>query len=367
MPKKIETPATDFNDVNVSPENMDANPNTEETDSMEFDQVVYEAVLKPSDESEPKQKRRGQQTDPPAPVLTLEAGADVVTQREKENTIWHEIKNSQLTGTHLTGILGKMERLESGGIICIIDYKGQRIAIPLKEMMLDLNRPAGQSDEEYNERTMRVLNRMMGAQIDFVVRGITGSGEERAAVGSRKAAMHRLRRRYYLTEGVNGKPQVYTDRIVEARIVAVSQLAIRVEMFGVETSIRNRDLSWGYVGDCRDEYFVGDTVQVRVKGVEGDTPENLRIRADIKSLTEDDTREKLLALKPQTNCIGKVTDVNSGVVFINLVDGIRAISHKCFDHRKPGRGDDVLFVCTRIDEDGGVAIGIISRIIKRNL
>jgi len=308
-----------------------------------------------------------QEAEATASILTLEAGTEAETQKDKENAVWHEIKNSQVTGSHLTGTLGKVERLENGGLISIVDYKGQRIAIPLTEMMLGLNRPSGQSDEVYNERVARVLNRMMGAEIDFVVRGITAAGGERAAVASRKAAMLRLRRRYYLTNGANGKPQVYPDRIVEARIVAVSQLAVRVEIFGVETSIRNRELSWGYIGDCRDVYFVGDSVQVRVKSVEGDTTENLNIKADIRSLTENDSLEKLQALKPQTNCMGKVTDVSGGVVFINLIDGIRAISHKCFDHRKPGRGDDVLFVCTRIDIDGGVAIGIISRIVKRNI
>ena len=315
------------------------------------------------------QRQRQQRTRPQtqAPVLTLEAGAEVETRRDKINAVWHEIKNSQLSGTHLTGTLGKVERLENGGLISVVEYKGQRIAIPLKEMMLGLNRPAGQSDEVYNERMTRVLNRMMGSEMDFVVRGITGAEGNRAAVASRKAAMLRLRRRYYLQNGANGKPQVYPDRIVEARIVAVSQLAIRVEVFGVETSIRNRELSWAFIGDCRDVYFVGDSVQVRIKSVDGDTPETLRIRADIKSLTENDTRERLAALKPQTNCMGKVTDVSGGVVFLNLVDGIRAISHKCFDHRKPSRGDDVLFVCTRIDEDGGVAVGIISRIVKRNI
>ena len=314
-----------------------------------------------------RQRRRRAQTEPPASVLTLEVGGEVVTQKDKEDAIWHEIKNSQVSGTHLTGTLGKVERLENGAIISIIDYKGQRIAIPLREMMISLNRPAGQSDDEYNERMARVLNRMMGAEIDFVVRGITGTGEARAAVASRKAAMLRMRRRYYLNAGTNGKPMVYPDRVVEARIIAVSQMAIRVEIFGVETSIRNRDLSWGYMGDARDKFYVGDSVQVRVTSVDGTTPEDIRIRADIKSLTSDDTRDKLMALKPQTNCMGKVTDVRQGVIFISLVDGVRAISHKCFDHRSPGRGDDVLFVVTRIDEDGGVALGIVSRIVKRNI
>jgi len=390
MAKKITTPAPEIDKPGdmVSTEGVDtvdydspandasnlSDNNTSTVDEKEAtgeSESTHDTLLpagnKPETTPPPRQRRRKAQTDSTAPVLTIEVGADVETQKDKENTVWHEIKNSQMTGTHLTGTLGKVERLANGSLISIVDYKGQRIAIPLKEMELSLKRPKDQSDAEFNERTMRVLNRMMGAEIDFIVRGITGEGEERAAVASRKAAMLRLRRRYYLTEGTNGKPQIYPDRIVEARIIAVNQMAIRVEVFGIETSIRNRDLSWGYIGDCRDSYFVGDLVQVRVKSVRGGTPENLSIKVDIKSLTENNTREKLLALKPQTNCMGKVTDAGGGIVFITLVDGVRAISHKCFDRRKPGRGDDVLFICTRIDEEGGVAIGIISRIVKRNI
>ncbi|MCL2047418.1 MAG: S1 RNA-binding domain-containing protein [Defluviitaleaceae bacterium] len=312
-------------------------------------------------------RRQSTQAETPAPILTLEAGTEIETQKEKENAIWHEIKTSQVTGSHLSGILGKVELLANGGLIAVVDYKAQRVVIPINEMMLDVNRPEAQSDEEYNERLARVLNRMIGTEIDFVVRGISTNGGERAAVASRKAAMLRLRRRYYFTNGANGKPQIYPERIVEARIAAVSQLAIRVEIFGVEATIRNRELSWGYVSDCRDKYFVGDSVHVRIREILGETPESLRVKADIRSLTEDYTQEKLLALKPQTNCIGKIIDIRGGVIFISLVDGVRAIAHKCFDQRKPGRGDDVLFVCTRIDEDGGVAVGIISRIIRRNI
>ena len=391
MPKKKETPVTEIAQTNDSTEGavgMDIEnamndddilyvgdalpiPNHEEVQETVAKSADNEtdtkSTLEPATSTSASQQRRKVQIEPTTPILTLEVGAEVETQRDKENAVWHEIKNSQVTGTHLTGIMGKVEQLENGGLISIVDYKGQRIAIPLKEMMLGVNRPEGQSDNEYNERTMRVLNRMIGAEIDFIVRGITGAGEERAAVASRKAAMLRLRRRYYLTNSASGKPQVYPGRIVEARIVAVSQLSIRVEIFGVETPIRHQGISWGYVGDCRDKFFVGDSVQVYVKDVTGDTPETVSVGADIKSLTEDDTREKLLALKPRTNCIGKVIDTGGGIVFINLVDGIRAIAHKCFDRRKPGRGDDVLFVCNRIDEEGGVAVGFISRIIKRNI
>jgi len=366
MPKKNESPATDSNEVDGGIITI-SSASDHETDEAIIDDMASTNGDKSDIAPAPRQRRQRARPEPAAPILTLEVGADVETHKDKIDTVWHDIKNSQLTGTHLTGIFGRVEQLENGALLSIVDYEGQRIAIPLKEMELGMKRPDGQSDAEFDERTMRVLNRMIGAEIDFVVRGITGEGEERAAVASRKAAMLRLRRRFYLNVGTSGKPQIYPGRIVEARIVAVSQLSIRVEIFGVETPIRNRDISWGYVGDCRDNYFVGDTVQVRVKDVQGDTPENLIVRADIKSLTEDNTRETLLALKPQTNIMGKVTDVGGGIVFISLVDGNRAISHKCFDRRKPGRGDDVLFICTRIDEEGGVAVGIISRIVKRNI
>jgi len=390
MPGRKKAQPLEATGANNNPEgisNTDFSENSEGVTSMDYEDIGADGDISSEDSTPNKeitqesaeigtipeatpasrQRRRRVQTEPSAPVLTLEVGAEVQSQKDKENAVWHEIRNSQITGTHLTGMLGKVERLENGNLISIVDYKGQRIAIPLQEMMLNLTRPEKQSEAEFNERVARVLNRMMGAEIDFVVRGITGRDDDKAAVASRKSAMHRLRRRYYLTNGTNGKPQVYPGRVVEARIVAVSQLAIRVEIFGVETPIRNRDISWGYIGDCRDVYYVGDSVQVRVNAVNGDTPENLSISADIKSLTENNNREKLLALKPQTNCIGKVADTGGGIVFINLVDGIRAIAHKCFDRRKPGRGDDVLFVCSRIDEEGGVAVGFISRIVKRNM
>jgi len=319
------------------------------------------------EQPDPAARQRRPRTPAPAPILTLEVGGEVMTQKDKDDIAWHEIKNSQVSGTPLTGSLGKVEIMDSGSLIAIVEYRGQRIAIPMKEMMINLDRPEEQSDNEYNERLARVLNRMMGAEIDFIVRGITGTGDDRAAVASRKAAMLRLRRRYYLTNGSNGKPQVYPDRIVEARITAVSQMAIRVEIFGVETSIRNQDLSWGYIGDARDHYYVGDTVQVKVFRVTGDTPETLTIRADVKSLTADNTREKLMALKLQSNVMGKVTDVRQGVIFVNLVGGIRAVAHRCFDRRKPGRNDDVVFIVTKIDEESSTALGMVSRIVKRNL
>ena len=54
-------------------------------------------------------------------------------------------------------------------------------------------------------------------------------------------------------------------------------------------------------------------------------------------------------------------------MYIRLSNGVNAVAHKCYDYRTPGKKDDVSFVVTKIDEKGGMAVGIITRIIRQNL
>ena len=77
--------------------------------------------------------------------------------------------------------------------------------------------------------------------------------------------------------------------------------------------------------------------------------------------------ENLRKCKVQSKYAGKVTDIHKGVVFIRLSNGVNAIAHSCYDFRTPGKKDDVSFVVTRLDEDHGVAVGIITRVIRQNL
>ena len=80
-------------------------------------------------------------------------------------------------------------------------------------------------------------------------------------------------------------------------------------------------------------------------------------------------REEPQRLTAGTNSkiTGKVIDVHRGVVYVRLTNGVNAIAHSCLDRRMPAKKDDVSFVVTNIDELKGVAIGIITRIIKQNL
>ena len=247
-----------------------------------------------------------------------------------------------------------------------MDYKGFRIIIPIKEMMINLGRsPSGQDYADLMLRQNKILGNMLGADIDFVVRGI--DSKTRSVVASRREAMMRKRQTFYFDLDPDGMYRVYEGRIVQARVIAVAEKVVRVEVFGVECSILARDLAWDWIGDAHERFAVGDEVLVRILSVRRESPEDLSIRADIKSTSENTDRDNLQKCRIQGKYAGKVTDVHKGVVYVRLSNGVNAVAHSCYDYRMPGKKDDVSFAVTRLDMERGVAVGIITRIIRQNL
>lgn len=302
-----------------------------------------------------------------APILTIDARGEAETQENVEDTIWHEIHNAYRTRKMLTGYLGGVEQTDNGKTIAVVEYKGFRVIIPLKEMMINLGVDAATSAEydELMRRQNKVLSNMLGAEIDFIVKGI--DSKTRSVVASRKDAMLKKRQLFYLNTDAAGMYRIYEGRVVQARVIAVAEKVIRVEVFGAECSILARDLSWDWIGDAHERFSIGDQILVRVLSVKRESLENISIKADVKSVSENQSHENLKKCRVQSKYAGKVTDVHKGVVYVRLTNGINAIAHSCYDRRLPGKKDDVSFAVTRIDEERGVAVGIITRIIKQNL
>lgn len=114
-------------------------------------------------------------------------------------------------------------------------------------------------------------------------------------------------------------------------------------------------------------YSVGDRVLVRVLTIDRSDINRISITADIRSVLSDANQSNLDKCVLQGKYAGRVTDVRHGVVFIRLNNGVNAIAHTCYDRRMPGKKDTVSFAVTRLDEERGIAVGIITRIIKQNL
>ena len=214
-------------------------------------------------------------------ILTLNADSEVETQESREDIIWHELQNAYRTRKILTGNLGGIERMEGGGTIAVIYYKEMRVVIPLAEMMINLVEDESHDYGELVLRQNKILGNMLGCEIDFIVKGLDNSS--RSVVASRKDAMYKKRQIFYLPDA-SGNSRVCEDRIVQARVIAVAEKVVRVEIFGTECSILARDLSWDWLGDATESFHVGDQILVRILSVKIRSLEDISVRADVKSV-----------------------------------------------------------------------------------
>ena len=360
VPAEAEPPAP------MAPTGEDAPSDDGEAAAAEVPASLAEPLAEaaPAPTSTPRRTAAPRRSEPS--ILTIRSREDVETQEDREDIIWHEIHNAYRTRRILTGKLGGIEQLDNRKTVAVVDYKGFRIIIPLKEMMINLGRsPSGQEYADLMLRQNKILGNMLGADIDFVVRGI--DSKTRSVVASRREAMMRKRQTFYFDLDPDGMYRVYEGRIVQARVIAVAEKVVRVEVFGVECSILARDLAWDWIGDAHERFAVGDEVLVRILSVKRNSLEDLGIRADIKSTSENTDRDNLQKCRIQGKYAGKVTDVHKGVVYVRLANGVNAVAHSCYDYRMPGKKDDVSFAVTRLDMERGVAVGIITRIIRQNL
>ena len=360
IPAEAEPPAP------MAPAEEDVPSDDSEAAAAEVPASLAEPLAEaaPAPTSTPRRTAAPRRSEPS--ILTIRSREDVETQEDREDIIWHEIHNAYRTRRILTGKLGGIEQLDNRKTVAVVDYKGFRIIIPLKEMMINLGRsPSGQEYADLMLRQNKILGNMLGADIDFVVRGI--DSKTRSVVASRREAMMRKRQTFYFDLDPDGMYRVYEGRIVQARVIAVAEKVVRVEVFGVECSILARDLAWDWIGDAHERFAVGDEVLVRILSVRRNSLEDLGIRADIKSTSENTDRDNLQKCRIQGKYAGKVTDVHKGVVYVRLANGVNAVAHSCYDYRMPGKKDDVSFAVTRLDMERGVAVGIITRIIRQNL
>ena len=299
------------------------------------------------------------------PILTLDSDTVLETAQSKADLIWHDIQNAYRTRKILTGILGGIEKTEAGSLIAIIYYKDYRAVIPISEMMINLVQDEAHDYGDISLRQNKVLNNMLGCEIDFIIKGL--DTKSRSIVASRKDAMLKKRQIFYFDQDSSGQTKIHEDRIVQARVIAVAEKVVRAEIFGVETSILARDLSFDWLGDARERFQVGEHILVRILTIQGDSPETLSIHADVKSVEGNTSKENLKNCRVQGKYAGTVEDIHKGTVFVRLELGVNAIAHSCYDSRTVGKKDKVSFVVTHIDEERNVAVGIITRIIKQNI
>ena len=125
------------------------------------------------------------------PILTLDSDAKLETAQSISDLTWHEIQNAYRTRRILTGMLGGIEKTENGSLIAVVYYKDFRTVIPVTEMMIHLMQDEAHDYGELALRQNKILNNMLGCEIDFLIKGL--DPKTRSIVASRKEAMLKKR------------------------------------------------------------------------------------------------------------------------------------------------------------------------------
>ncbi len=158
---------------------------------------------------------------------------------------------------------------------------------------------------------------MLGATIDFIPAAV--DIRNRAAVGSRKAAMLQRQKRYYATGRV--KPGI----LMACRVLGVGNNTMTVAACGVDTEIYARNVSWEWFSDIADLHSTGDLVVARVMDVSYNEERDVySVNLSIKEASENPDRAALEKITPNSNYFGVVTGVKDRVFFVRLQVGVNA-------------------------------------------
>ena len=279
-----------------------------------------------------------------------------VTREDSEDAKWGYLAGAARRQQILTGIVSTDISLTENGIPGVpVDFEGLCVKIPVREMVL-----SEWPDDAPIPKDVRIqIGRMLGATIDFIPAG--EDIKNRAAIGSRKAAMLQRQKRYYASGRV--KPGI----LMACRVLAVGNNTMTVEACGVDTEIYARNVSWQWFSDITDLYATGDLVVARVMDV-GYNPERevYSVSLSIKEASENPDRAALEKIVPNSNYFGVVTGVKDRVFFVRLQAGVNAKTKLYRSIDMPSRLDTVSFRVTGVDEESGIALGFITRIIKRH-
>ena len=186
-------------------------------------------------------------------VVAIDDRPSVETESDKTMNDLLDLLGSLRSKRILTGTTQGVETSSgSGDPRAVIYYGSFKVLIPSAEAV---NPPSDFRDRSKNEVFKYLITKRLGAEVDFLVKGIDPDSGIVAA--SRKEAMALKRRQYYFGKDRDGNNLLYEDCIAEARVISVIRAGAFVELFGVESYIPARELSYQRMIDVTSEFRPG--------------------------------------------------------------------------------------------------------------
>lgn len=293
----------------------------------------------------------------------LTISKDGVVQANQLDFVLQELETSRIRRKTLTGRIIDIQSSQEGAknTNCRVRYKNQNIIIPISEMGIKLT--TNWDDEDEWIRKAKLLSTMVGAEIDFIVRGIDDQNkDEIIVVASREDALKKERYEYYLSED-----PIFTDDTdrVEARVIGVSKQSARLEIHGVELTIEMKDLVWEWTDDLHKIMNPGDVIWVKVleKSIEEDGEVILKVSG--KEALPNTALKALEKISIGSVCLGTVTKIlPDQPFFIHLENGANAIAFNTRLTEQPFEGDMIKLAINGINLEKQTATGVLVGLIR---
>lgn len=295
------------------------------------------------------------------------------SQRRKE---YLELAQSANARKILTGTLVTTSQTGTNRVLAEISY-GEHFTVKIPaEFLCDLSMQPEQifaiikrRDETATNTLKDIIHKRLGAPVSFIVLQV--DEREGIAIASHIDAMVEMARANYTMRGGNA-PKVRKGDLAEGTVMQVNTLGIWVEVIGVETFIRNSELSWFRYQDVSTQYNVGDKVTVKILEVEKHTIHaeirdlnTVKITASVKQATQNPNVkffDKYEIGQSGAALVAHITDRDIFVIFGGRIS-VRCNHPKDMDI--PPFGSTVMVKIVNKRDDEHLFTGEIRHIIKR--
>ena len=252
-------------------------------------------------------------------VVAIGAQLQAETEAEKNQNALLDLVESMKSRRVLSGTVQGVERPENSPSrsMAVLYHGDFKVIIPAEEMV---DPPEDLHGLPKSEVLFSMVNRRMGAEVDYVVKGV--DQESGLAAASRLEAMAIKRREYYTGTGRDGNNLLYEGVCAEGRVVAVVRAGVFVELFGVETFIPLRELSYQRMLDASASFQPGQRVVVKLLKLERAGRDEVSIQASVKQAGENPYEKALRRYSVGNRYVGTVSMVDTTGVFVALDGGI---------------------------------------------
>ena len=330
----------------AGPEGIDTAPPEEEAPLPQ--ETEREETTQPEEADAPKRSRRS---------VTLDSYGNVI--REASDSGLRDISVLTAARNARRILTATIDAIETDGDAMprAVFYVGSvKVVIPFAQMGFDLDRGEG------SQREARLfMGSMLGAKIDYMVRGI--DAEARIAAASRRDAMIVRQASILNARGTSREYRVTEGMRVTARIVHVSQFTVRVEVYGFETFVPINRISNLWVNDIREVIQVGEERPVEILSlVRGEDGRVTRMEVSLRAAEE----APRLQLREGNTYTGHIINFSEKAYYVR-VSGmpveIRCPVRSSHTMEAMGIGDLVKFYIRGVHD--GVPTGAILKVLKR--